>query len=128
MQSITVNTVQDIIKKSQLAYPKTEDSNVICGSAMNLDDVLTIPVEESVLEETVAALTKEELAELAAIMHLGSGFNGEVVEDFSDLVADALGQYHEGFAYYISSKTLLADDLKSGLTKLGLNYKPLKQD
>lgn len=121
MQSITINTVQDIIEKSQLAYPKTEESEVIRGSEINIDDVLTISAEERILEETVAALTKNELAELAAIMRLGSGFNGEVVEDFNDLITSALGEYHEGFACYIASKTPLADYLKRGLIKLGLN-------
>lgn len=120
MQSITINTVQDIIEKSQLAYPKTEESEVIIGSEINIDDVLTISAEERVLEETIAALTKEELAELAAIMWLGRGAGGESAADFNDLVADGLGQYNDSFVDYISSKTPLADYLKNGLIKLGL--------
>jgi hypothetical protein len=121
MQSITIETVLDIIEKSQLAYPQTDESIVISGSEINIDDVLTIPPEERILEETVAALTKEEVAELAAIMWLGRGAGGESVADFNDLVADALGQYNDSFADYISSKTPLANYLKNGLTKLGLN-------
>ncbi|MGP9497053.1 DUF3775 domain-containing protein [Pseudoalteromonas sp. AOP7-A1-14] len=121
MQSITISTIQNIIEKSQLAYPNTGDSAVIKGSEINIDDIFTTSSEERVLEETIAALSKEELAELAAIMWLGRGAGGETAADFDGLVNDALGQYKDSFADYISSKTPLADYLKNGLIKLGWN-------
>lgn len=48
MQYITIKTVQDIIEKAQLAYPKTDVVKVISGSEISIDDVLTTSVEETV--------------------------------------------------------------------------------
>jgi hypothetical protein len=81
---------------------------------MNIDALSTTPLEEKVLEDAITALTKEELAELAAIMWLGRGEDA----DFNDLVAKALGLYDDSFLCYISGKTNLADSLKVGLNKL----------
>lgn len=121
MQHITIKTVQDIIEKAQLAYPKTGVVEVISSLEISIDDVFTTSVEETVLDEAISALTKDELSELAAIMWLGRGAAGETAADFNDLVADGLGQYDSYFADYISSKTPLAEYLKNGLSKLGFN-------
>lgn len=121
MQKITINTIQDIIEKSQLANPKVEVVEVIDGSQIHLDDISAISTEEKILGEAVAALTKEELAELAAVMCLGKEGGGEYTADFNDLVAEGLNRYDESFADNISSNTLLADYLINGLRILKVN-------
>lgn len=115
MQKITINTIQDIIEKSQLANPKVEEAKVIDGSKIHFDDISSISTEEKILGEAIAALTKEELAELFAVMKLGREGGGEYTADFNDLVTEGLKRYDESFVDDIVSNTRLADYLISGL-------------
>ncbi|MCF7512971.1 DUF3775 domain-containing protein [Pseudoalteromonas sp. L23] len=118
MLSISLETVQDIMAKAQLAYPPTNESNVICGKDISIEELSSISDEEKALKEAIAALTNNELAELGALMVLGRGAGGETVADFDDLVAEAPSDTR-AYANYISEKTPLATYLKNGLSKLG---------
>lgn len=86
-----------------------EDFNITGRCSVNL------------LHKYIDELSKEEKAEVIALMWLGRGLSGEQPEDFPNLVKQIVELIPQNYATsYIIEKPLLAKYLQNGLQKLNI--------
>lgn len=120
MDFLSFTTVERIIFLANEYYKVDEGSKIISSTDLHSE------VERCLLDENraslvslLSSLSKNEMAEVEALVCLGQGLGGELAEDWDNLFKAALN--NSDSVNYVVKKKKLAKFLEAGLEKIASN-------
>ncbi len=109
--------IRDLAGDYHASYLSKRPLNLDNITSERIQNYLTHPKRKK-FKEIVNALSKEERAELLALVWLGRGDEGATLKDWESLIEHARNENDEGTAEYLIEKALLADYIDRGLARM----------
>jgi hypothetical protein len=112
-----IKRLRDLARDYHAAHSNDQSPHLGDISSEGNEDYFTDPRRKH-FKEIVNSLSKEERAELLALIWLGKGDEGVTLEDWDSLLEHAKKEDDEGTADYLIGKSPLADYIDKGLKKM----------
>jgi hypothetical protein len=117
LKTMVIKRIRDLARDYHASYLSKRPLNLDNITSERIQNYLTHPKRKK-FKEIVNALSKEERAELLALVWLGRGDEGATLKDWESLIEHARNEDDEGTAEYLIEKALLADYIDRGLAKM----------
>jgi len=112
-----IKRFRDLARDYHAAYRNAQPQHLSDITSERNEDYFTDPKRKH-FKEIVNSLSKEERAELLALVWLGRGDEGVTVEDWDSALQRARKEDDEGTANYLIGKSPLAEYIDRGLKKM----------
>ena len=117
LKTMVIKRIRDLARDYHASYLSKRPLNLDNITSERIQNYLTHPKRKK-FKEIVNALSKEERAELLALVWLGRGDEGATLKDWESLIEHARNEDDEGTAEYLIEKALLVDYIDKGLAKM----------
>lgn len=124
LKSIKLNDIQRIIELADRCH-QLEDELSTGNPDESLGEYIKRRMKDGpdldylALDAHIRGLTDEQKNELMAVMWIGRGGDGELPEDWADLIERAAMDGEPGKTAYMAGKSPLGDYLRAGLRAIG---------
>lgn len=114
MQYISLEIVNKIIKLADAAYPKVNDSLIVVGAELSLEDIETDQSSLQSLAQAIEDLDVNEIRELCDLISLGSNNRAGL----NILTPEEITECKQAYISEISDLSPLGEYLKKALLKI----------